>query len=375
MKFWTYDFAKICFANLFLTTAIYLILPILPFYLVDKFSVSLTTAGAVMAVSSFTLYLLGPLFSYLVDTYKRKTVCLLSLLCVIAILAGYFYVASWIGVFIFRLMQGALSGVAYMSMGSTLAVDITHTSHRSRANTCYARFSRMGMALGPATGLFAWYYFGIEAIVYLICLFGFAGLLLVSLIRVQFRAPIGVSLFSFDRFFLPRGTLLAINFLLIGFSFGLIFVTMQSFAFYLLLAVGFILAMITNSLVFAEADTKASIVSGMILLGASFALLCAHSNDTALRTAAVLMGLGIGMVSYHFLFMFVKLSEHCQRGTANTMYLFSWETGVGMGLATACYLIDSNAFPVYYVGILGVIAALVLYLGITNKYYLSHKVR
>lgn len=375
MKFWTYDFAKICFGNLFLTSSIYLILPLLPFYLVDTFGITLALAGMITAGSAFTIYLIGPLFSYLVDAYKRKTVCLLSFVCVIAILAGYFYMASWIGVLILRLMQGALSGVAYMSMGSTLAVDITHTSYRSRANTCYARFSRIGMALGPAAGLFAWHSFGMQAVVYLIGVFGLAGLLLVWLIHVPFRAPIGVSLFSCDRFFLPRGILLAVNFLLIGFSFGLIFVTMQSFAFYLFLGVGFVLAMITNSLVFAEADTRASIVSGMILLGASFVLLSAHTSDTALHTAAVLMGLGIGMVSYHFLFMFVKLSEHCQRGTANTMYLFSWETGVGIGLAAACVLRESNIFPVYYAGILVVIVALALYLGITNRYYLSHKVR
>lgn len=65
---------------------------------------------------------------------------------------------------------------------------------------------------------------------------------------------------------------------------------------------------------------------------------------------AVLLGIGMGLVTPEFLLMFVKLSQHCQRGTANTMHLLSWETGISIGIAIACYTTAQipESLPVLY---------------------------
>ena len=59
------------------------------------------------------------------------------------------------------------------------------------------------------------------------------------------------------------------------------------------------------------------IVVGLVTVIGSMAML--FSPETSWNApAAVLMGLGLGLVTPEFLMMFVKLSQHCQRGTANT---------------------------------------------------------
>ena len=89
-----------------------------------------------------------------------------------------------------------------------------------------------------------------------------------------------------------------------------------------------------------------------------------------------MMGLGLGLVSSDFLLILVKLSEHCQRGTANTTYLLAWELGVALGVAVGCYLIDISSYiSVFQVGIVAVILALGFYLGLTNPYFKKHKLR
>lgn len=386
MKLWTHDFIRIYISNLLLFASLYMLLPVLPIYLVDRFDISLAVAGGILSLFAVSIFFFGPFYSYLIDSFKRKRVCLLSYLAVIAILGGYFVVGSLRWVVVLRLIQGAFFGIA-TTMGSTLAIDITHTSKRSEANTCFSWASRLGMILGAMTGLLLYRYEGLQSVLYASVASGTLGLLLISLIHVAFRAPIGTSLCSMDRFLLPRGWLPALNLILVSFVFGMLLTTINMYTesirmqevtarFFILLAGGFILAMIANKFAFENADIRARVVSGLVLMGASLLLIITHEQSVAIMTAAVLMGLGLGLVASEFLLIFVKLSEHCQRGTANTTYLFSWEVGVGLGVATGCYLIDISSYiSVFQAGIIAVILALGIYLGVTHPYFLKHKVR
>ena len=61
-------------------------------------------------------------------------------------------------------------------------------------------------------------------------------------------------------------------------------------------------------------------------------------RDISIGISSVLLGLGLGFILPEFLVMFVKLSHHCQRGTANTTHLLATEIGISLGIATACYM-------------------------------------
>lgn len=385
-KVWTHDFIRIYISNLLLFTSLYMLLPVLPIYIVGKFSTSLSTAGLILSLFALPLFFVGPFYSYLIDTYKRKTVCLLSYLFVIAILGGYFIVGSLIWMAVLRMMQGVLFGIT-TSMSSTLAIDITASARRSEGNVYFSWAARLGMVIGPMIGLLFFRYEGLEVVLYASILLGILGLILISLIRVAFRAPIGSSLCSLDRFFLPQGWLPSLNLVLVSFTFGMLLTTINMYTestqmqdvairFFVLMAGGFILAMIANRTVFVHADLPAKVTSGLILMGASLLLVMTHAEQLAFIWAAVLMGLGLGLVASEFLLILIKLTEHCQRGTANTTYLLAWELGVALGVVTGCYLIDVVSFiSVFQVSIVAIVLAMILYLVFTNPYFCKNKVR
>lgn len=386
MKLWTHDFVRIYLSNLLLFASVYMLLPVLPTYMMERFDTSLSVAGIVLALFALALFFVGPFYGYLIDTFKRKNVCMLSLLAVIALSGGFFVASALLWIAALRLAQGALFGIA-TTTESTLAIDITSSSRRNEANTCFGWAARLGMVLGAMTGLLLYEYFGLQYVLYASAILGGLGLLSVLPISVAFRAPIGASVCSKDRFLLVQGWLPAINLVVVSSVFGMLLPSIHIYTesiqmqyltvcFFGLMAGGFVLAMIANKLIFIDVDIRAQVVCGFTLMVASLLLMVTHPESSALMTGAVLMGLGLGLVASDFLTIFVTLSEHCQRGTANTTYLLAWEVGIALGVAMGCYLIDFfSCTSVFYACIIAVIVALGFYLGLTNPYLRKKRFR
>ena len=81
-----------------------------------------------------------------------------------------------------------------------------------------------------------------------------------------------------------------------------------------------------------------------------------------------------GIKMPEFLVMFVKLSHHCQRGTANTTHLLAGEAGITLGIAVACYM-DTDTDQMFYIGQIVASVALLFFVLITYPYYIKKKVR
>ena len=71
-KLWSHDFWRICIANFMLSVSLYMLWPILPIWMMSYYGATPLQAGGIMALFGVALFILGPTFSYLVDTYKRK---------------------------------------------------------------------------------------------------------------------------------------------------------------------------------------------------------------------------------------------------------------------------------------------------------------
>lgn len=107
--------------------------------------------GAV-AVFGLTMFLPGPCNSYIIDTFKRKSVCVITLALLAGVSLLYPYVATVGLVALLRMVQGALFSVVTMTTGSTLVIDVTASRRRTDANVAFTWFGRFGMALGLALG-------------------------------------------------------------------------------------------------------------------------------------------------------------------------------------------------------------------------------
>ena len=386
-KLWTSNFVWAYISNFLLFVSLYMFLPILPMYMVAKFpSTTLGEAGIVLALFAGAMFLVGPFYSYIIDTYKRKDVCMFSFLTVIAIVGGYSLIGCLFWMAVLRIIQGALFGIT-TATSSTVAIDITSTTRRSEGNIHFNWAGRLGMAFGPMIGLLLFSFSDLQTVLYASIASGFAGFLCMAIIKVPFRAPIGAKAFSTDRFLLSRGWVTSGNLVFISIIFGMLISTINVYAasinlqyvtirFFGAIGFGFILAMIANRIVFVAADFRARIVSGLILIILSLLLLITHYDEISLITSGVLIGLGFGLAASDFLVLFVNLSEHCQRGTANTNYLLAWEVGVGIGVALGCNLVESDScMIVFQVGIIFAVIALLYFLLFTTKHFVKNKKR
>lgn len=365
----------ICLSHLLLSISMYMLVPVLYAWLKDTFpEASLLYIGIVLAVSGVASFLLGPFFNYLVDRFSRKRVCAWAIF-VMALCSGGFYwmpVLSW--VIFLRIVQGMMQGVALMASGSTLAIDLTESPRRTEANNAFAWFGRLGLSLGPLLGLLLLKYFNYDIIFNVSCSIGCVAALLILMLKVPFRAPLCPPICSIDRFWLPNGWLMFIQILPVAAGFGILLATIRQYEFYVFMMIGFCMALIALHYVFLHADIRSEVVSGNILWGAGLLLLLFRHTDIALYCSGALIGLGIGLTVARMLIFYIKLSQHCERGSANTSYMLAWELGLSAGLLIGTLQV-SDISLCYEICLWILTISLITYLLITHRWFMKHKMR
>ena len=199
---------------------------------------------------------------------------------------------------------------------------------------------------------------------------------------MPFRAPIVTKLYSFDRFLLLRGWIPVINLILITFVPGLLISLVHPFLndsirrsigislpFFTGTGIGFLMSLLFTRLFFLKEKTLRLVIIGLGLETLAFSLL---GINGAIGVSSVLVGLGLGFVMPEFSVIFVKLSHHCQRGTANTTYFLASEIGIALGIAASC---DMSTDEMIFVGQVVAVIALLFFVLITYPYYKKMKVR
>ena len=318
-KLMTLNFGQMCAANLLLFASAYMLFPMFPFVMAEQVGIPLLQAGGMCLYFVAAMFAAGPFHAYLGDEYKRKHVLLYSMFVMLAAMLGYAFVDSYAKLLLLVLVQGASFGLA-TTAGITVAIDITNSTRRSAGNMAYACSSRLGMLAGVGLGFWLYSLYGFRTTVYLSVAAGLIGMFFASRVYVAFRAPIGLSLCNIDRFILPRALVPAVNLLFIAFVPG--------------------------------------VLSPLLLSG----------DYIALPALAILV-----LLSVPFTKMFVKLSHHCQRGTANTTCQLFIEGGFLAGLMAACYLVETSLL--YYAATVAAFLAVFCFCLLTYSYYKRRKVR
>lgn len=112
----------------------------------------------------------------------------------------------------------------------------------------------------------------------------------------------------------------------------------------------------------------------IIGIGLEMVAMSLLNTDLSIGISSVLLGLGLGLTMPEFLMIFVKLSHHCQRGTANTTHLLASEVGISLGIATACYM-ELDTDKMLHTGQMVASIALLFFVLVTYPYYIKKKVR
>lgn len=371
--FWHGGFLRIIIANLLVCTSLYMLLPL--------WTESFTGEGGEnggMCIAAAMLFCAGlclpaPFCNYWLDAYRRKRVAQWAL-------AGFALTAAlmpadmplW-GRLLLRLFHGSTYSVFQIALGSTLLLDLSDTRHRTEAAHIYYWFSRLALIFGPLLSWLVAYGHAPRLFTAMSVLLPAAAWVLVSTLAVPFRAPLNPVLFSLDRFWLPRGLRIFVPVFLVTSFVGMFMAEVRYGESCLFVGAGFLAALIAHQSLFKD-NMQEEIISGFCMLLLSCACLLFRGGwILSVMAASVFLGAGAGAVTGRFLLSYIRICEHCERGTAQTSYWLGWETGLVAGFTVPFAL--PSGHPYADIGISGIVVASagLFYLFFVRKWYIAHK--
>lgn len=378
IRLWQRPFWLLSIAKFLLCMAVYMLIPILPYWMMSQAQFDGATMSFVFLSYLVGVVLPGPFSSFLVQRFRRNNVALLAILCMIPVFYALFFISQlplW-SLYVLACCFGASFGFVQEVLSSTLIVDVCDSSHRTEANYASSWFGRIALAVGPMVGLLLCKHLGIQFVFITLAVDCLLALLLVSMVKFPFKTPEDeIHLVSFDRFFLTDGKWLFLNQLLIMTAVGILLSLSHSVSFYALMLLGFFFALLSQRFVFANADLKSEIVTGLFAQCAAVGILFTQQGRAMSHLSPTLLGYGIGLIGSRFQMFLLKLSRHCQRGTSQSTYFLGWESGLSLGLFLGWYALNRNEFVALSVSLGLLLLALAFYHFFTHHWYVQHKNR
>lgn len=343
-KLWTSNFIFACIANFMMGFSFYLLMPTLPFYLVEQFHISPSMIGIVVSCYVIAALVIRPFSGFLVDSFPRKLVYIISFVLFVAFNFGYLIAGSVLFMILLRFMHGLTWGVITTS-GNTLAIDLMPAEKRGSGIGFYGMSLNLSMAVGPVAGIFLYQHYNFISLFYTAIISGILGMVFAILIHAPHKKKIAHAPLSLDRFILLKAVPVGINLLLITMSYGMIL----SFAalygkemnagnpgmFYTLLAIGLAGSRIISGKLIDKGEINSISLIGITTLAISFIAFSVFKIWWVYYLVALLIGFGYGICFPAFQTIFVDMASHKQRGTANSTFYTAFDLGVGLGMLIA----------------------------------------
>ena len=337
-KLWNANYIKVMSANFALFFAFYLLSPLLPLYLYEAFGASKDTIGIVLSGYTIAALLTRPFSGFIVDTFDRKRVLMFCFFLFFAFFAGYLAAGTLLMFAVVRTIHGAPYGALTVA-NSTVAIDVLPSSRRNEGIGYYGLSNNLSMAIAPSIGIWIFKISNnFELLFWLALIVAGIGLLIDATVKVPVKEIVkNKSKLSFDRFFLTRAWLMAINIALFGFCFGVMSnylaiyskqvlgITSGTGTYFMLLSIGLFVSRLQGAAELRKGHLTQNASKGIVISLVGYILFAsiAHlSSPTLINTgyygSAILVGLGNGHMYPAFLNMFIAVAKNSERGTANS---------------------------------------------------------
>lgn len=387
-KLWNSNYNKAMISNFALAFAFYILTPLLPIYLSERFGATKDIIGLVLSGYTIAALVFRPFSGYIVDSFNRKKTLILFM--VISLLFyGFYLLASSLVLFtLVRTIHGAPYGACTVA-NSTVAIDVLPSSRRNEGIGYYGLSNNIATAIAPTAGIFIYKYTNNFDLLFVIAiLFAALSVAACSTITIPQKEIVkNKKKISLDRFFLTRGWFLGANMIFFSFAYGVLSnyvaiygkekmgITAAAGTFFTLLSLGLILSRLqgTKSLKQGKLIENAGI--GIVISTIGYTLFIAGGNNLTFYLSALLIGLGNGHMYPAFQNMFIKVAYHNERGTANSTLLTSWDLGVGIGILVGGIVAEYFSYSAaFWVVVVAHICGLLFFFALTKKMFFTHKV-
>ena len=395
-KLITRSYCLLMAANFLLYFGFWLLMPVLPFYLSEIFQTSSSTIGIVLSCYAIAGLCIRPFSGYILDTFARKPLYLLSYFIFMSIFIGYMLAGTLIMFIILRIVHGLSFGMVTVG-GNTLVIDVMPSSRRGEGLGYYGLTNNMAMAIGPMFGLFL-HNAGVSFSIIFSYAFiaSLAGLFCASFVKTTYRPSVKREAISLDRFILLKGLHAGFSLLLISIPYGMttnyvamyaqqIGIKAETGLFFTFMAVGMAVSRLFSGKLVDKGYITQIINTGLVMTGICFFCLTSCGwliNDYYEATVifffaiALLIGISFGIMFPAYNTLFVNLAPNSQRGTATSTYLTSWDIGLGIGMLAGGFIAELSTFRTAYLfgAILTVIAS-IYFASIAGPHFSRNKLR
>ena len=343
-RLWNRNYCKVMAANFTLFFAFYVLTPLLPLYLSEHFGATKDIIGLVLSGYTITALVVRPFSGYLVDTFPRKTVLMVSFVAFAIFFAGYLAASTLLLFLIVRTLHGGPFGALTVA-NSTVAIDVLPSSRRTEGIGYYGLSNNLAMAIAPSIGIFVYRYtHSFELLFWIALVVAAIGMLTDASVDVPKTKIVKPKTVSLDRFFLLRGWLLGVNMVAFGFCFGVLSNYLAIYgkevmgisggtgAYFMLCSVGLILSRLQGGRALRQGRVTHNAAEGICISLVGYTLFILIPNMVGYYASALLIGLGNGHMWPAFQNMTISVAPNSQRGTANSTILVSWDVGMGLGI-------------------------------------------
>lgn len=387
-KLWNKNYLRVMLVNFMMYFAFYLLTPLLPLYLSEKFGASNNMIGIVLS-GYVVAEIVARLFSgFIVDSFDRRHVLLWSVSLFFVFFGGYPVAGTLLMFAIVRTLHGLPFGVVTVA-NSTAAIDVLPSSRRNEGLGFYGLSNNLSMAIAPSAGVFVYKWTGsFELLFWLSFFIAMGALWVASTVGLPKREPKKDRRpISFDRFFLTRAWLLSVNIAFFAFSWGVMSsyialyskqalgITGGTGTFFMLISIGLIASRLQGAKALRNGELTRNAAEGACISLAAYFIFVAFPSMFTYYASALLLGLGNGHMYPAFLNMFVGMAHHNERGTANSSILMSWGVGMGLGILLGGIVSGNHGYEAAFWMNLGVNAAGVLLLfAATRRFFVRHRI-
>lgn len=432
-RLWNANYIKVWSANFMIFFSFMLVMPLLPLYLSEQYGAGKHTIGLILSGYTITA-LIARLFSgYVVDSFPRRTVLLLSYSLFSFFFLGYLVGGPLLLFAIVRTLHGAPFGSTTVA-NSTVAIDVLHPQRRAEGIGFYGLSNNLATAISPSIGLYIYEVWGnFQAIFFLSFLFSLCGVIINSTVKFRQNKVVAETkqpdnaiiesdkeaekasssaihesdnplhespciynkvvtlkekVKSLDRFFLLNGWSEGVMLACLSFSYGVLStylaiygketmgITSGTGTFFLILSLGLMASRLTGSRSLRKGRVVRNATLGMTVSVFSYIIFAAVHNPIGYYGCALILGLGNGHMFPAVQTMFVNLAPHSRRGTANSSLLTSWDVGIGLGIVFGGVISEAMGYQAaFWMAAIVNVIGVVFYYAYVRRDYMRKRLR
>lgn len=387
VKLWTKDLIFAFISNLLMYFSFYLLVPVLPFYVLNDLGATESIAGVVLALFPIASLLVRPFSGYMVDTFSRKPLYIICYAGFSLFFVSYTLTAALTFFIVIRVLHGLSFGLNSVS-GNTIAVDVMPSERRAEGIGYFGMASNIAMALGPMVGLMLYQQTSFNVLFMISFAASMIGFFAILPIKLPKRVkPEVKEVISLDRFILVKGIPLMIVMAMVGIGYGVISnyigvyghdtgIGGASGFFFTIEAVGILGARILGAKIINQGKFSKLILIGTILVIIGYLFILIQGSVLAFCASALLLGLGFGYFLPAVQNMFINLAEHNRRGTANSTYFCSWDLGISIGIFAGGGMIERFGFTGLFITcITAVVLSIIFFNFVAKPFFQKYRLR